>query len=54
MQIESTVHDGTYPTSQQSTACNVDYALAWRRTRFEGYFNWVPKSATGDEWGVGL
>lgn len=55
MQIKSTVHDGTYPTSQQSTAFNLDYALAWRRACFEGYFNWVPDSAKGDEWGcVGL
>jgi autotransporter family porin len=55
LQIKRTVHDGTYPTSQQSTAFNLDYALAWRRACFEGYFNWVPDSAKGDEWGcVGL
>jgi autotransporter family porin len=55
MQIKRTVHDGTYPTSQTSTAFNLDYALAWRRACFEGYFNWVPDAAKGDEWGcVGL
>jgi predicted xylan-binding protein with Ca-dependent carbohydrate-binding module len=55
LQIKRTVHDGTYPTSQQSTAFNLDYALAWRRACFEGYFNWVPDAAKGDEWGcVGL
>ncbi len=55
MQIKRTVHTGTYPASANSTAFNVDYALAWRRACFEGYFNWVPKSAKGDEWGcVGL
>jgi hypothetical protein len=55
LQIKSTVHTGTYPTSKNSTAFNLDYALAWRRACFEGYFNWVPASAKGDEWGcVGL
>ena len=56
LQVKSTVHDGACPKARESTAFNVDYALAWRRACYEGYFrSWVPASARGDEWGcVGL
>ncbi|MBI2940773.1 MAG: hypothetical protein HYY04_10085 [Chloroflexi bacterium] len=52
LQVRAPVHVGTYPWSERSTAFNVDYALAWRRSCFEGHFAaWVPASARGDEWG---
>lgn len=56
LQIKGTVHEQTYPIAAQSSAWNLDYALAWRRSCFEGYFgHWIPASARGDEWGcVGL
>ncbi len=56
MQVRASVHKGTYPTSASSTAFNVDFALAWRRACYEGYFSaWVPAEARGDDWGcVGL
>ncbi|HEU4792085.1 MAG TPA: hypothetical protein VFS96_00345, partial [Nitrolancea sp.] len=41
LQVKDSVHDGTFPTSQDSTAFNVDYALAWRRSCFEGHFDWA-------------
>ena len=31
LQVKRTVHTGTYPWAERSTALNVDYALAWRR-----------------------
>src|SRR5690606_4792497 len=38
-----------------STPFNVDYALAWRRSCFEGYFDWAKMPAENDEWNcVGL
>jgi len=53
LQVKSTVHENTYPTSEKSTAFNVDYALAWLRACYEGAFNhWLPASyGPGDEWG---
>jgi hypothetical protein len=55
LQVRRTYHEGTYPTSVNSVPFNVDYALAWRRACYEGYFNWIPAEAKGDEWGcVGL
>jgi hypothetical protein len=56
LQVKSSVHAGTYPMASHSTAFNLDYALAWRRACFEGYFDhWIPGEARGDEWGcVGL
>lgn len=55
LQVRRTYHEGTYPTSVNSTPFNVDYALAWRRACYDGYFNWIPAEAKGDEWGcVGL
>ncbi len=55
MQVRAPVHEGTYPLSVQSTAFNVDYALAWRRACFEGTFTWMtaknPSYKAGDEWG---
>jgi len=53
IQIKASVHDGTFPWSVQSTAFNLDYALAWKRAVFEGYMSdWVPPEARGDEWGA--
>jgi hypothetical protein len=61
MQVRATVHIGTHPYSQNSTAFNVDYALAFRRACFEGEFTWLNGAGKqggyvpGDEWGcVGL
>jgi autotransporter family porin len=55
LQVRRTSHVGTYPMSEQSTPFNVDFALAWRRACYEGYFTWIPASAKGDEWGcIGL
>jgi autotransporter family porin len=55
LQVRKTYHTGTFPLSSQSVPFNVDYALGWRRACMEGYFNWIPSSAKGDEWGcVGL
>lgn len=52
LQVKGSVHDGTYPAASNSTAFNVDYALAWRRACFEGSFSaWVLAEARGDEWG---
>jgi len=51
LQVKGSVHEGTYPIAMNSTAFNVDYALAWRRSCFEGYFrHWLP-TTVGDEWG---
>ncbi len=55
---EGDPHHYTWPYSRTSTAYNVDYALAWRRACFEGYFaegGWLPYTSRGDFWGcVGL
>ncbi len=55
MQVKGTVHLGTYPLSRQSTAFNVDYALAWKRACYEGWMSWLrnknPAYKAGDEWG---
>lgn len=56
MQVRAPVHQGTYPYSADSTAYNVDYALAFRRACYEGEFTWLnqPKNVgykKGDEWG---
>ena len=50
MQVKAIVHDGTSPWARRSSAFNLDYALAWQRACFEGYFDWVPAEATGDVW----
>lgn len=56
LQVKCSVHKEACPGGQMSTAFNLDYALAWRRSCFEGYFShWVPDEARGDEWGcIGL
>lgn len=52
LQVKGTVHEGTYPISEQSTPWNADYALAWQRACFEGDFTWLGGSyAAGDLWG---
>lgn len=53
LQVKSTVHKGTYPLAEQSTAFNVDYALGWLRACYEGAFShWLSDDyAPGDEWG---
>lgn len=53
LQVKSTVHNGTYPLAEQSTAFNVDYALGWLRACYEGAFShWLGDDyAPGDEWG---
>lgn len=55
LQVRRTYHQGTYPLSYESVPFNVDYALGWRRACMDGYFDWIPASSKGDEWGcVGL
>jgi autotransporter family porin len=61
LQIKASAGEGyldTYPYSQNSTAFNVDYSLAWLRGCFDGYDTWLngdPKRARpyipGDLWG---
>jgi autotransporter family porin len=53
LQVKGTVHVGTYPLAEQSTAFNLDYALAWLRACYEGAFgHWLANGyAKGDEWG---
>jgi hypothetical protein len=54
-QIKCHVHEGTCPGASDSTAFNVDYALAWQRSCFEGYFDWISARARGKKWGcIGL
>lgn len=53
LQVKGTVHRGTYPIAEQSTAFNVDYAQAWQRACYEGAFgHWLDDGyGPGDEWG---
>lgn len=53
LQVKGTVHENTYPTAKDSTAYNVDYALAWLRACYEGAFgHWMGNGyGAGDEWG---
>lgn len=55
LQVRKTYHFGTFPIAKDSVPFNVDYALGWRRACMDGYFDWIPSSSKGDEWGcVGL
>jgi hypothetical protein len=55
MSVNAFHHPGTHPVASNSTAFNVDYALAWHRACYEGYFDWVGADTRGDLWGcVGL
>jgi hypothetical protein len=51
LQIKASQHPGTYPTSVESTAFNVDYGLARWRMCFEGDLDWLPPASVGDKWG---
>lgn len=53
LQVKGTVHEETYPLAKDSTAYNVDYALAWLRACYEGAFgHWLDNGyGAGDEWG---
>ena len=57
LQVRRTDNAATFPASRDSTAFNVDFALAWRRACYEGYISWLnhvqPGAgyAAGDEWG---
>lgn len=53
LQVKGTVHEETYPLAKDSTAYNVDYALAWLRACYEGAFgHWLENGyGAGDEWG---
>lgn len=55
LQLKWFVHHETWPWSEESTAFNVDYTLAFYRSCYEGYISWLrPKSASyaaGDLWG---
>lgn len=61
LQVRGIYHPGTFPSSRDSTAFNVDYALLFRRVCYEGWMTWVSTSSggggygAGDDWGcVGL
>lgn len=50
LQVKGTVHEVTYPRSEQSTAWSVDYAMAWQRACYEGDFTWLGNGyAAGDQ-----
>ncbi len=53
LQIRASVFPGTFPWTRDSTAFNVDFALAYRRACFEGFFDhWGMRGyRAGDEWG---
>jgi autotransporter family porin len=60
LQVKTTIHPGTWPYARDSTAFNVDYALAVLRNCFEGYELWlgqrIPLAGyssyqAGDLWG---
>ena len=56
LQVRKTYHPGTYPAAEKSTAYNVDYALAYRRSCFEGWLDWLHDYTSdtytaGNEWG---
>ncbi len=58
LQIKATAWPGTFPSSRDSTAFNLDYALMARRVCYEGWTNWMysyPGSnvayRAGDLWG---
>jgi hypothetical protein len=49
LQIKASSHPGTFPASRDSTAFNVDYAVAFWRLCYEGQLWWP--SSRGDLWG---
>ncbi len=53
LQVRGTVHKGTYPHSERSTAFSVDYSNAWLRACYEGAFSWWMRGGyrKGDLWG---
>jgi hypothetical protein len=52
LQIKGTIEPGTYPTSQNSTAFNVDFSRAYLRACYEGKFTWLGNGyQAGDLWG---
>ena len=52
LQVKSTDFRGTAPATQNSTAFNVDFTLAVRRSCYEGYITWLNNGyQAGDEWG---
>ncbi len=59
LQIKWTYWQSAWPVARDSTAFNLDAALAWRRACFEGYVQWLsapgtagyPSYGPGDLWG---
>ncbi len=59
LQIKWVYWQGAWPLTRDSTAFNLDAALAWRRTCYEGYIQWLsapgtagyPSYGPGDLWG---
>ena len=59
LQIKWVYWQSAWPISRDSTAFNVDAALGWRRTCYEGYIQWLstpgtpghPSYGSGDLWG---
>ncbi|HSH31377.1 MAG TPA: Ig-like domain-containing protein [Candidatus Saccharimonadales bacterium] len=54
-QIKARFHRGTFPSSRDATAFNVDYAMMTHRVCYEGWTNWLkpnnPTYQAGDDWG---
>jgi len=59
LQIKWTFWQSAWPMARDSTAFNLDAALAWRRVCYEGYIQWLSSAGTpahpgygpGDLWG---
>ncbi len=47
LQVKRTVHEGTYPGSERSTAYNADYAGAWQRACLDHEFAWLGRDYLG-------
>lgn len=52
LQVRPPYHPGTWPAARDSTAFNLDYAMAFLRVCFVGGFEWLgAEYRAGDEWG---
>jgi hypothetical protein len=50
LQVRADFHPNTYPSTAQSTAFDVDYALALRRTCYDGH-SYLGNQTRGNAWG---
>ncbi len=53
LQVKGTVHEGTFPFTNESSTFGAEYAMAWLRACYEGAFTWLSEDGyeAGDEWG---